>query len=91
MKILSEENDGFKIAERDLEIRGPGNFFGSRQHGLPDLKLASLASDMKILKEAQSAAEELLRSDPDLADEENRLFSEKIARMFSEEKGNIFN
>ena len=46
---------------------------------------------MKILKEAQSAAEELLRSDPDLADEENRLFSEKIARMFSEEKGNIFN
>lgn len=91
MKILSEENDGFKIAERDLEIRGPGNFFGSRQHGLPDLKLASLASDMKILKEAQSAAEELLRSDPELADEENRLFSEKIARMFSEEKGNIFN
>lgn len=91
MKILAETNDGFRIAERDLEIRGPGNFFGNRQHGLPGLRLASLVADMKVLKEAQVAAEELLKSDPRLEKPENKAFGEKIYAMFDRENGNIFN
>jgi len=91
MKILAQTNDGFKIAERDLEIRGPGDFFGNMQHGLPGLRLANLASDMRVLKEAQEAAQELLKRDPELKERENKLFRNKIAEMFSEENGNIFN
>ena len=56
MDIMCRTNDGFEIAEKDLEIRGPGEFFGTRQHGLPELQIANLYSDMSILKEAGEAA-----------------------------------
>ncbi|MCG4735035.1 DNA helicase RecG, partial [Casaltella massiliensis] len=53
MSIMEETTDGFKISEKDLEIRGPGEFFGTRQHGLPELKVANIFKHMKILKIAQ--------------------------------------
>jgi ATP-dependent DNA helicase RecG len=53
---MTETNDGFRIAEADLEIRGPGEFFGTRQHGLPDLRIASLVEDQKLLSQARADA-----------------------------------
>ncbi len=64
LKALCGTNDGFQIAEQDLALRGPGDFFGSRQHGLPQFKTASLTLDMAVLKQAQEAAETVL-ADPD--------------------------
>ena len=64
LKVMSSTNDGFAIAEEDLRLRGPGDFFGSRQHGLPALRVADLSCDLALLREAQSAAEALLHSDP---------------------------
>jgi ATP-dependent DNA helicase RecG len=66
MKVMSESNDGFVISEKDLEIRGPGDFFGTKQHGLPELKIANLYRDIKILKLAQESASEMLSEDPEL-------------------------
>ena len=63
MAIMEETNDGFKISEKDLEIRGPGEFFGTRQHGLPELKVANLFKHIKILKLAQQEARYILGED----------------------------
>jgi len=82
LEIMKTTNDGFKIAEKDLSMRGPGDFFGSRQHGLPQLHIASFATDMLILNQAQNAAAETLKKDPQLKARENRDLSEQIKRMF---------
>ena len=66
LKVMTKTSDGFKIAEEDLRLRGPGDFFGQRQHGLPGLKVADLGCDTKLLQEAQEAARKLLAEDPDL-------------------------
>ncbi len=66
MSIMTHSNDGFVISEKDLEIRGPGEFFGTRQHGLPELKIANLYKDMEILKLAQDSAMEIIEIDPGL-------------------------
>jgi ATP-dependent DNA helicase RecG len=66
LEILAKTSDGFKIAEKDLEIRGPGEFLGEKQHGLPELKIANLFEDMDILKKAQKDVESLLAEDPKL-------------------------
>lgn len=79
MKTMTESEDGFVISEKDLKLRGPGEFFGIRQHGLPELKIADLYKDMSILKEAQSAAAELLRKDRFLESEEHFLLKEHIS------------
>lgn len=60
LKTLASTTDGFAIAEEDLKLRGPGDFFGARQHGLPQLKLASLEGDMRLLHQAQAAAQGIL-------------------------------
>ena len=78
MKTMTESEDGFVISEKDLKLRGPGEFFGIRQHGLPELKIADLYKDMAILKEAQSAAAELLKKDRFLDAEEHQLLREHI-------------
>ena len=78
MKTMTESEDGFVISEKDLKLRGPGEFFGIRQHGLPELKIADLYKDMVILKEAQSAAGELLKKDRFLDAEEHQLLKEHI-------------
>ena len=82
LEIMRATNDGFKIAEEDLKLRGPGDFFGSRQHGLPELHIANFATDMLMLSRAQSAAEDVLRSDPELIAPENRKLKEQIPRLF---------
>ncbi len=68
LRALCSTNDGFKIADEDLKLRGPGDFFGSRQHGLPELKIADLAENVSILQDAQSAAKEIMS---DYIDKEN--------------------
>jgi ATP-dependent DNA helicase RecG len=65
--IMAASSDGFYIAEKDLELRGPGEFFGTRQHGLPELKLADLSRHIKILEEAKIQATKTLSHDPDLS------------------------
>ena len=78
---MTKTADGFKIAEEDLRLRGPGDFFGARQHGLPGLKIADLGCDTQLLLEARQAAEELLARDPDLAT--CPAAAERIAALFT--------
>ncbi len=82
LRVLTESSDGFRIAEEDLKLRGPGDFFGSRQHGLPALKVADLSCDMPLLVEAREAAQELLRRDPQLTDGEHAPLRRRIAALF---------
>ena len=82
LEIMTKTNDGFKIAEEDLKLRGPGDFFGSRQHGLPEMRIANLASDINILSQAQNAAEQVLHADTELNLPENRKLKEQIERLF---------
>ena len=67
LAVMTKTNDGFAIAEEDLKLRGPGDFFGSRQHGLPSLRVADLTCDMELMHEARAAAEQLIAADPTLA------------------------
>lgn len=83
MKVMTETTDGFVISEKDLELRGPGDFFGTRQHGIPELKIANLYKDMEVLKKAQEAAEILIRDDRLLEAEENRLLGQAVSEKFS--------
>lgn len=82
MSIMEETNDGFKISEKDLEIRGPGEFFGTRQHGIPELKVANIFKHMKILKLAQQEARYILGEDKNLNFEENKLLKNEIFDKF---------
>ncbi len=90
LHTLASTTDGFKISEEDLKARGPGDFFGSRQHGLPQTRLADLAGDMRLLSEAQEAARNLLARDPRLARPENRPVWEQVRRLFADTP-DIFN
>lgn len=89
MDIMEETNDGFKISEKDLEIRGPGDFFGTRQHGLPELKVANLFKHMKILRMVQKEAREIYSKDPALELKENQGIKYKIEEMFKSIGENI--
>ncbi|NLV76381.1 MAG: ATP-dependent DNA helicase RecG [Tissierellia bacterium] len=84
MRILQKSSDGFYISEKDLELRGPGEFFGTKQHGLPDLKIANLFTDIDILKLAQKKAEEILEKDYLLLAEEHFLLRQRIIHMFGD-------
>ena len=84
MTIMCKTNDGFLISEEDLKLRGPGDFFGTRQHGLPELKIANLFKDMKIMKRAKASAEKIISSDKALLKEENQGILEKIKEMFDD-------
>ena len=79
---MEETNDGFKISEKDLEIRGPGEFFGTRQHGLPELKVANIFKHIKILKSAQEEAKNILKNDRNLSKKENILLKKEIIEKF---------
>jgi ATP-dependent DNA helicase RecG len=79
LKALVETNDGFRIAERDLEIRGPGELFGQRQSGLPELKVANIIRDGRLLAVAREAARELIAADPDLDAPEHRPLRRAVA------------
>ena len=85
MKIMSSTTDGFKISEEDLKMRGPGDFFGSAQHGLPPLKIADIACNMELMSRAQKCAGELLTADPDLTQPSHRALRMDVMRLFSKE------
>ncbi len=83
MKVMCDTNDGFIISEKDLELRGSGDFFGTMQHGLPEFKIANLFEDMNILKLAQEAAIKIINDDPKLEKEENARLRRLIRDKFT--------
>lgn len=83
MKIMQDTNDGFIIAEKDLEIRGSGEFFGTRQHGIPEFKIANLFEDMQILKMIQSLAIKIEQDDPKLEKEKNIRLKKLVDKKFN--------
>lgn len=82
LDVMCKTTDGFVIAEEDLKQRGPGDFLGSRQHGLPEMKLANIVSDTNILYAAQKQAEEILFADPELTLPEHRKIRRAVEKMF---------
>ena len=78
LSIMTKTNDGFKISEEDLRLRGPGDFFGSRQHGLPEMHVADLGADMNVMQRAQSEAQLLLASDPELSAPEHAELKKRL-------------
>ena len=82
MKVMCETNDGFVISEKDLELRGAGDFFGTMQHGLPEFKIANLFEDIETLKMVQSVAIKILSDDPKLEKDDNKLLKELIKEKF---------
>ena len=90
LHAMTHTSDGFKIAEEDLRLRGPGDFFGSRQHGLPELHIADLGADMNVLKAAQDAAKRLLDSDPRLERPENKRLRSRAGELLAA-SGDRFN
>lgn len=87
MKVMKNTNDGFIISEKDLELRGTGEFFGTKQHGLPEFKIANLFEDIELLKIVQSVAFNVLKDDPNLSKEKNYLFNKKIEKVFEKRIG----
>jgi len=85
MKIMSSTADGFRISEEDLKLRGPGDFFGSAQHGLPPLKIADIACNTELLSKAQNCARELLEDDPNLEKPQNGSLKMDTLRLFNKE------
>lgn len=84
MKVMQETNNGFVISEKDLELRGSGEFFGTKQHGLPEFKIANLFEDIKILKAVQETALKVINDDPYLEKEKNEKFRKFIEKRFNE-------
>ncbi len=82
--VLCNSTDGFKIAEADLKQRGAGDFFGKRQHGLPELRIADLIKDIDIIKESGKAAKDILSDDPLLEDQDNKYLNILVERLFGE-------
>lgn len=83
LDIMCKTNDGFVIADKDLQLRGPGDFFGSRQHGLPELKIACIADNMDIVMETKRACETLLLNDPKLEKTENEGLFVSVRKLFT--------
>ena len=81
---MCETNNGFIISEKDLELRGSGEFFGTRQHGLPEFKIANLFEDIEMLKSVQSVAIKIMEDDPNLEKEKNKKLKEQIENEFKD-------
>ncbi len=88
LRLLQKTTDGFRLAEADLQMRGPGEFFGTRQSGLPDFRVASLL-DTRLIELARSEAARLLEEDPDLSSPEHAALSQVVARLFQEVTGEV--
>ena len=83
MKVMCDTNDGFIISEKDLELRGSGDFFGTEQHGLPEFKIANLFEDMAVLKKVQGLALKIMGDDPLLEKEKNAKLNDLVKEKFS--------
>jgi ATP-dependent DNA helicase RecG len=83
LKFMCSTQDGFKVSQYDLDHRGPGDFFGKRQHGLPELKIADMMTDGEAIRETHAAAENLLKKNPALEGEEYKLLRIAVNRLFS--------
>ena len=84
MKIMTETNNGFIISEKDLELRGSGEFFGTKQHGIPEFKIANLFEDIEMLKSVQSVAIKIMHDDPNLEKEKNIKLKRQIQDKFKD-------
>ena len=84
MKIMQDTNNGFIIAEKDLELRGSGEFFGTKQHGLPEFKIANLFEDMPILQNVQELANKIINEDPELQLERNKELKKIVDSKFGD-------
>ena len=82
LRVMEKTTDGFRIAEEDLELRGPGDFLGTRQAGLPDFRAASILRDSRILEEARAEAFAIVERDPGLSSKENALLREELLRRW---------
>jgi len=83
-EIMCSTDDGFTIAEEDLKLRGPGEIFGTRQHGLPELNISDLVKHVDVLDKVRIVAGEILDADPYLEDMDNRVLRERVKKMFGE-------
>ena len=83
MRIMCETTDGFKIADEDLKLRGPGDFFGTRQHGLPKLRIADILTDTKILMQTQELANEIIANDRTFSSDENRQIGKLVGKKIN--------
>ena len=83
MKVMCDTNDGFIISEKDLELRGSGDFFGTEQHGLPEFKIANLFEDIGTLKKVQGISLKIMEDDPLLEKEKNKKLNELVKEKFS--------
>ena len=81
LQAICKTNDGFKVAEEDLKLRGPGDFFGLRQHGLPTMKIAGLLEDMLLVDRTRGAAVSILADDPELSKPEHTALRLRTAKM----------
>jgi ATP-dependent DNA helicase RecG len=84
LEVMAETTDGFRIAEADLQQRGPGQLFGTRQHGLPELRVASIVEDFALLEEARQDAFDLVERDPELRAAEHQALVPALKKMFGE-------
>lgn len=84
MDVITKSNDGFVISEKDLELRGSGEFFGTKQHGIPEFKIANLYEDVELLKQVQAIAMEILNDDPEFEKPENKVLNNIIKDKFKE-------
>ncbi len=82
MKIMTETNDGFVISEKDLQIRGPGEFFGTRQHGLPEFKIANIYEDTEILVSSGQAAEYVMKHSGDMCADDKKMIKNNLNKIF---------
>jgi ATP-dependent DNA helicase RecG len=84
MRLICSTLDGFKLAEEDLKLRGPGEFLGEHQHGLPEFKVGNLVKDVSLIEEARDAAAEILSRDPALEKPESRALQSQLRARFGQ-------
>lgn len=89
LDIMRKSNNGFEIAQKDLELRGPGDFFGVRQSGMPEFKLANLLTDTRILEQTQEAVKEIVKNDKHLKRQENQKIKQVLYKKYGEQLNNI--
>ncbi len=91
LKAMCKTTDGFEIAKQDLNLRGPGDFFGSNQHGLPTMKIADISADIILIEQTQGLAREILEKDPLLELQEHALLKKEVDQLFNKNEQYILN